>query len=69
VSWAANWYKRGDVVIGKESVSVGSEKVLSVVMSSASKSVMVSNKPAASVTIGNTEKSINVSDNSVSIDI
>jgi len=69
VNWAANWYKRGDVVIGKESVSIGSEKALSVIMSSTSRSVMVRNKSATSVTISNSEKRVNVSENSVSIDI
>ena len=67
MSWTANWYKRGDVVIGKESVTVSNEGAESVIISTKGESVTISKELPISVTIRNNEKDINVSDNSVSI--
>lgn len=69
MSWAANWYKAGDVTVGKESVTVGIDSVQSVEISNDGDSVVIGRVTPESVIIDDNETEITVSCEMVSVNI
>lgn len=69
MGWAANWYKQGDVVIGRESVSISTETSPSVVVSKDEGSVTIGRSKAKSVIIRNNQQSVIIQDKTVSVSI
>ena len=70
MNWAANWYKVGDVTVGKEIVLTSAKDAHTVVINDSGQSIVVNEQKPLSVIIEKSDNlEITISNNSASVKV